>query len=92
MGVKPGAARIQVYIDRLVLNGIAPSDRPHLVSALQSELSRILGNREGRHEWAKNGHTPVLRLSNIPFTPGASGIRALGRKIAQAIVAPRSSR
>jgi hypothetical protein len=81
-----------VSIDRLVLRGIEPSDGRHLVSALQSELSRLLGLRDMRSPWAHSGRTPVLRLGRIPFTPGASGSRALGRRIAQAIIAPRVGR
>ncbi len=90
MGMTRDPARITVEIDRLVLRGIDPADRDHLVSALQSELSRMLADRETRRQWAQSGRTPVLRLGNVPFTAGASGSRALGRRIAQAIVAPRS--
>jgi hypothetical protein len=80
-------ARIHVRIDRLVLRGIDASDRLHLVSAMHAELGRILGDREARRQWAQSGRTPVLRLGTIPFTPGASGSRALGRKIAKAMTA-----
>jgi hypothetical protein len=79
------AARIHVTVDRLVLRGVDPADRPHLIAALQSELGRVLSNPETRAAWAHSRRTTALRLDSIPFTPGPSGSRNLGKKIAQAI-------
>ncbi len=79
------ATSIHVTIDRLVLRGVEPADRPYLIAALQSELGRVLSRPETRLVWAHSRQTPVLRLNNIPFTPGPSGSSNLGKKIAQAI-------
>lgn len=91
MGVTGGgrlrstSARVNVTIDRLVLRGVAPADRPHLIASLQAELTRILSNPETRAEWARSQRLPVLRLGTLPFTPGPSGSRHLGRNIAGVI-------
>ena len=87
MGMRPNRARVQVHIDHLVLRGIDASDRSHLVSAMRDELRCILADRAALWQRAQSGRTPVLRLGNVPFTPGASGSRALGRRIAQAMTA-----
>jgi hypothetical protein len=81
----PNPARVNVTIDRLVLRGVAPADRPHLIASLQAELTRILSNPETRAEWVRSQRLPVLRLGNLPFTPGPTGSRRLGTGIAGAI-------
>jgi hypothetical protein len=79
------AARIHVTIDRLVLRGFDAGDRVHVVEALQTELGRVLSQPEARDAWNRSRHVPVLRLGSVPFTPGPSGSRSLGRTIARAI-------
>jgi hypothetical protein len=87
------AANIHVTIDRIALRGIEPGDRRHLIAALQSELTRVLSDPETRTSLTHSGHIPVLRPVTLPYTPGPSGSRSLGRSIARAIgnrgVAPR---
>ena len=83
-------ARIQVHIDSLVLRGIAPADRAHLVAAFEGELSRILADRTTRRGWTQSGSARVMRLGSVPFVPGPAGSRALGRRIARAIAGART--
>ncbi len=84
--VKPIApARITLNIDRLVLRGIAPGDRPHLIAGLRRELAQILANPETRASWAKSQRAPVLRLGQISFTPGPTGSRKFGANLGLSI-------
>ncbi|HEY6347342.1 MAG TPA: hypothetical protein VIY49_38125 [Bryobacteraceae bacterium] len=76
---------IRVEIDRLVLKGIDPADRKALLEGLQSELSRVLCDPAGRAGWAVPHRTPVLRLGQMPLTPGPSGGRKFGAGLARAI-------
>jgi hypothetical protein len=80
-----GPACVNVSIDRLLLRGVAPADRPHLIAAVRAELQRLLSNPETRSAWARAPHLKVLRLGNLPFTSGASGSRHLGHAIAAGI-------
>ncbi len=84
--VKPiTPARITLHIDRLVLRGIAPGDRPHLIAGLRRELAQALANPETRASWARSQRAPVLRLGQIAFTPGPSGSGKLGANLGQSI-------
>jgi len=85
-------ARITLNIDKLVLRGISPGDRPHLVAALRSQLEHALSNPATRTEWAKSSRAPVLRLGQIGFTPGPSGSRKLGQAIGKNIAGKLSGR
>ncbi|HEY0760123.1 MAG TPA: hypothetical protein VGD59_12800 [Acidisarcina sp.] len=75
----------RVNIDRLVLRGIAPGDRKHLVEALRGELSRMLSDPQTCAAWVRSQRIPVVRLGNIAFTPGPAGSRRMGREIASRI-------
>jgi len=75
---------VELRIDRLVLEGVAPGDRYHVADAVQSELARllidqgVLANRNAAaHERQLDGGTIHI----------ASGMRAasVGEQIAQAI-------
>jgi hypothetical protein len=90
--LKTRPARITLNIDRLVLRGIAPGDRPHLIAALRRELELTLANPETRADWAKSRRAPVLRLGEIPFTPGPSGSRKLGQSLGRSIAGKLSAR
>jgi|GEM_PF-3796476 len=79
------SARITLNIDKLVLRGIAPSDRPYLIGALRSQLEQVLSNPVTRVEWAKSSRAPVLQLGEIAFTQGSSGSRKLGQAIGKSI-------
>ena len=83
----PGAMRppasVEVSIDRLVLDGVAPGDRYRVADAVQSELARLLIEQvvppanPAAHERQLDGGTIQI----------ASGMRAagVGGQIAQAI-------
>jgi hypothetical protein len=77
--------RIDVTIDRLVLNGLEAGNRQALVDALQGELSRVLSDPTSRAGWARSQRTPVVRLGPLPLDPGPAGSRKLGQGMARAI-------
>jgi hypothetical protein len=79
------SSRIQLNIDRLVLRGVDPSNRAALVSAMKSELARILADPATRSAISRSRQTPFLRLGNITFEPGPAGARALGRNVGRSI-------
>jgi hypothetical protein len=80
-----GVSRINLTIDQLVLRGFEPGDRKTLVEGLQSELARVLSDPAARAACAVPHRTPVLRLGQMPLTPGASGSRKFGARVAGAI-------
>lgn len=78
-------SRITVTIDRVVLRGFRAGDDKSVIEGLRSELSRVLGDRSGRAEWARSHHTGVLRLKAAPLEPGHPGARKFGVGVAKAI-------
>jgi hypothetical protein len=78
-------SRIQLNIERLVLNGFAPGDAKALNDALQSHLHQLLLDRTTRDQWARPHRTPVLKLGRMPLQTGAPGASKLGRQVAGAI-------
>jgi hypothetical protein len=76
---------IQVTIDRLVLRGFEPADRAAFVRGLKSELARVLAEPEMRGRCNGSRRTSVLRLGQMPLTPGPAGARKLGAGVARAI-------
>jgi hypothetical protein len=78
-------SRINVTIDQLALRGFEPADRTALLEGLQVELRRVLANPAARATWALSRRTPILRLGRIPFSPGPSGGRNFGIRMAAAI-------
>jgi hypothetical protein len=79
-------SRIKVTIDRVVLNGIDPTDRYALADALQAELSRALAEPGAGDNWARSGRTPALRLGKMTIEPGASGARRFGGGLARRVL------
>jgi hypothetical protein len=78
-------SQIKLTIDQLVLKGMEASAARALVSALRSELSRVLADPANRSEWARTHRTSVLRLGSLPIALGPNGGRKFGGGIAQAI-------
>ena len=78
-------SRIHLTIDRIVLRGFDPADRTALLEGLQAELSRMLADPATRATLACSHRTPVLKLGQMPHTPGPSGGRTLGTRIGGAI-------
>jgi hypothetical protein len=78
-------SQIKLTIDQLVLKGMETSAARALVSALRSELSRLLADPANRSEWARTHRTPVVRLGSLTIAPGPTGGRKFGGGMAQAI-------
>jgi len=78
-------SRINLTIDQIVLHGFEPGDRTALLEALQTELRNVLADPATRATWAKTHRTPVLKFGRMPFSPGASGGRSFGTRVAKAI-------
>jgi len=81
------APRISLSIDRLVLHGVAASERPALVAALTAELERRLATPGAASALGGDRH-----LASVPAPPvrspgrGASDLgRAAGRGLAGAL-------
>jgi len=77
--------RIQLTIDRIVLNGLQPGQDKELVASLRAQITEMLTNPDTRTDWARSHRTPVLKLGRIPLQSGATGGRQLGNKIARGI-------
>ena len=80
-----GVSRIQLTIDRLVLNGFDQADRRALVEALRAQLSEMLSDPLARSQWTHSGRTPVLRLGRMPIESGTAGAGKFGKQMAQAM-------
>jgi hypothetical protein len=78
-------SRITLTIDQFVLCGFEPAERTALLEGIQAELRRALADPATRNTWAKTHGTPVLRLGNMRFSPGPSGGRNFGARVAKAI-------
>lgn len=76
---------IHLHIDRLVLEGLPLSqgDGPLLQAALESELTRLLGDGLSG-ELAKGAAVPRLKAQGIDVAP-SDGPKAIGRKIAGSV-------
>lgn len=80
-----GVSRIQLTIDRLVLNGLDAADGKALVETLRAQLSQALSDRKNRAQWARSHRTPVLKLGRMPLEAGAAGARKFGEQVASAV-------
>ena len=81
--MKPPAS-VEVRIDRLVLDGVAPGDRYRVADAVQSELARLLIDQGVPADRNPAAHERQLDGGTIHIV---SGMRAagVGEQIAQAI-------
>ena len=80
-----GVSKIQLNIDRLVLNGIDPAESKALVEALRAQLFEMLSDPVARAHMAYARRTPVLRLGWMPIESGTAGAGKFGRQMAQAM-------
>jgi hypothetical protein len=78
-------SRIHVTIDQIDLRGFEPAERTALLEGLRAELRRALADPVARATWARSHRTPVLKLGCMPFSPGPSGGRDFGARMAGAI-------
>jgi hypothetical protein len=83
--------RLVVHIDRLVLHGVAPSQRMAVAQALQQELQRQLAEPGALERWAGLSSRPRLDVAPLPsaaLQPAPAGAAlgsALARHLAQAV-------
>lgn len=78
----PPPAPIDLHIERLVLNGLAPAGRHRIVGALQAELARLLAGEGTPAALAAAGRH--LRLEGGTFTvPAGAKAEAIGVSIAR---------
>ena len=77
-------ARIEVFIEELVLHGFAPGDRAHIGGTLESELTRLLSERglpptlaHGSALARLDGGTIQLARGPRANAVGAQGARAV---------------
>ena len=77
--------RLNLHIDKLVLRGIDPQDQQAFVSALKTELARVLTDPQARASLATSRRTPVMKLGGMQFEQGQAGAGKLGASVARAI-------
>ena len=77
-------SRIELEIDELVLHGIAPGERFALAAALESELTRLLGERGIPGTLSQNAEVANVAANPIAITGGTS-TRAMGTQIAESV-------
>jgi hypothetical protein len=84
LGAMKPPASVEVSIDRLVLDGVAPGDRYRVADAVQRELARLLIDQGVPAKRSAAAHERQLDGGTIHI---ASGMRAagVGERIAQAI-------
>jgi hypothetical protein len=76
-------ARIELHVGELVLHGFAPGDRYRIADAVQSELTRLLGERGLPEPLLHGGH---FTAREAVFTPDrGEGPRSSGARIAAAV-------
>jgi hypothetical protein len=73
--------RIELHIDRVVLDGIAPRHAGSVREALTAELGRLLASAPAG-SWQHDRHT--RRLATPPVAPSADPVR-FGRGIAASV-------
>ncbi|MBE9472852.1 MAG: hypothetical protein IMY75_12175, partial [Chloroflexi bacterium] len=73
-----------LHIEKLILHGFAPGDRPRIGAALTAELARILAEQGVPQSLAQSGDIP--RLDGGRFEVGlGSGAEEIGTQVAQAL-------
>ncbi|MCE2945586.1 MAG: hypothetical protein ACK515_23265 [bacterium] len=77
--------RLVVHIDRLVLHGVAPSDRAALARALQQELQQQLAEPGALQRWTALDSRPRLQVA--PLRDAPPGGAALGAALARHLCA-----
>jgi hypothetical protein len=80
---------IDLHIERLVLEGVAPADRDRVGEALRRELTRLLTERGVPTALRSGRVAPTLDLGTLPPSPlqGANEPQTLGAQIARRVYA-----
>jgi hypothetical protein len=78
--------KINLHIERLVLDGLPVNghDAPQVRTAVQAELSRLLGSRGLSGEFQAGGTVPAVRARPIHLESQADP-RQIGRQIAHSV-------
>jgi hypothetical protein len=74
-------ARVQVQIDRLVLEGVRPADRARVQAAVTRELGRLLA----AHGAPSAGGAATRRGAEVPTSASGADPAALGAQVAGAV-------
>lgn len=78
------ARAVEVHIEQLVLEGVAPSERHRVSEAVQRELSRLLGASGGLPSvWERGAR--LERIDAGAMAVGEPGPQATGVRIARAV-------
>ena len=77
--------KIEITIERLILEGFTASDRHAIGEAVIAEITRILGEWGIPADWQQSAEISRLDAGNISLT--SPNPAAIGGKIAQAIIA-----
>ena len=80
-GVSPS---VELHIEELVLNGFKSPDRRRIAGAIQSELTRLLGQAEARQVLAGRGSIDSLNAGSIR-APANARPEVIGAQVAQAV-------
>jgi hypothetical protein len=78
--------RIEVHIERLVLDGVpvTTADGPHVRAAVEGELARLLAGSGVSRELATGGALPRVAASQVSFGPRERP-DAIGRAVARSV-------
>jgi hypothetical protein len=77
--------RMEVRIERLLLEGVRHEDRAAILTGLHAELLRLLADDETARQVAKSPDRSLLRGHDIRV-PAESSAQAIGIRAARAIV------
>jgi hypothetical protein len=78
-------SRINLRIEKIIVQGFHPAERTSLLDGLQTELRRTLAKTQNRVRRTGSDNVRALNLGRMPFAGGSSGARKFGEGIAGAI-------
>lgn len=78
------APKINLNIEQLVLDGVAPHQRRRVVAAIERELARLFAQHGVPESLAQGGAIPSLDLDSLKLRPDMGG-DAIGVQVAQAL-------
>jgi hypothetical protein len=77
---------VNLHIERLILDGLpdAATQGPHLRSAVERELARMLAENGLSEQWRAGGAVPRTPVQQFNLAPDARPA-AIGRSVAQSV-------
>jgi hypothetical protein len=75
---------IEIFIDKLILNGFAANRRQQIADAVQAELTRLFSVKGIPDSLYSSGQLPVIKAKSINVGNNAKG-KAIGNKIAGSV-------